>query len=175
MDFHQKAQITLGPRWISIKKLKLLSDLGWIFIKKLKLLSNLGGFLSKSSNYSQTQVDFYQKAPITLRPRWISIKKLKLLLDPGGFSSKSRKCGRRIIGFWFFYKKAIRNWWKSPQKFEMFRFFLLVGGKWANLPAHNECRTSWASLVLISLLGGGELEEGRRALRLFDDIWEEEE
>ena len=101
-----------------------------------------GGFSSKSSNYSQTQVDFHQKDQIALRPRWIFIKKLKLLSDLGGFLSKSRKCGRRIIGFWFFYKKAIRNWWKSPQKFEMFRFFLLVGGKWANFPAYNECRTS---------------------------------
>ena len=151
---------------------KLKSDLGlkghppsvW------KWCQTQGGFLSKSSNYSRTQVDFHQKAQITLRPRvdfhqkaqitlrprvdfhqkaqitlrprWIFIKKLKLLSDPGGFSSKSRKCGRRIIGFWFFYKKAIRNWWTSPQKFEMFRFFLLFGGKWANLPAHNECRTS---------------------------------
>ena len=55
VDFYQKAQITLRPRWI--------------FIKKLKLLSDLGGFSSKSSNYSRTQVDFHQKAQITLGPR----------------------------------------------------------------------------------------------------------
>ncbi|RAL56896.1 hypothetical protein BSK20_01340 [SR1 bacterium human oral taxon HOT-345] len=138
----KKLKLLSDPGWISIKKPKLLSDPGWISIKKLKLLSDLGGFLSKSSNYSQTQVDFHQKAQITLRPRWISIKKLKLLSDLGGFLSKSRKCGRRIIGSGFFYKKAIRNGGKSLQKFEMFRFFLLVGGKGANLPAHNECRTS---------------------------------